>query len=240
MIKNCCGAIFYSYERNKLLCQQVKTALTSKGIYVICMDNIDNVLLNRYSNIDFLILDFTNSVLDEKSLSLIQTLKNDGVIDKVVAIFSGENAFSNNYYSIVYDENFDVKFKNMFEKLLQLRTVRFDVCNCSWRKIISKYLCDCGFSAKNSGFLMIVDTFIYYIERNCAIRNFSKELYIFLAHKFGSTVAGVEMTMRKTIKNAFKEGNKNFPFDHCPTIKEFFNYTISQLYDEVISTKVFE
>jgi len=85
---------------------------------------------------------------------------------------------------------------------------------------------------------MIVDAIIYFIDRNCVVRNFSKELYVYLANKFRSTPAGVEITIRKTIVSAYKAQNKNFPFDHCPTVKEFFNYAVSQLYDEVISTKV--
>lgn len=238
MIKNSCGALFYSSERNILLAQQVKNVLNSKSVVTVCIDNIDNVLLNRYSNIEFLILDFTRNVLDEKSMSLIQTLRYDGVINKVIVIFSKETAFTNNLYSIIYDDNFEIHFKNFFDKFMESMVIAFDVCSCSWRKIISNYLCDCGFSTKNGGFLMIVDTLIYFIDRNCAVRNFSKELYVYLANKFRSTVAGVEITVRKTIKNAFIHRNENFPFDHCPTIKEFFNYAISQLYDEVISTKV--
>jgi len=238
MIKNCCGALLYSFEHNILLAQQIKSVLNSKGVVVVCIDNIDNVLLNRYSNIEFLILDFTQLVLDEKSLSLIETLRYDGVINKVIAIFSKDTAFSNNFYSFIYDENFDTSFKNIFYKFMESKAISFDVCACSWRKVISNYLCNCGFSTKNGGFLMIVDTLIYFIDRNCSVRNFSKELYIYLANKFRSTVAGVEITVRKTIRNAFILKNENFPFDHCPTIKEFFNYTISQLYDEVISTKV--
>ncbi|NCB48640.1 MAG: hypothetical protein EOM55_03370, partial [Clostridia bacterium] len=220
------------------LAQQVKNVFNLKGVAVVCIDNIDNVLLNRYSNIEFLILDFTRLVLDEKSLSLIQTLRYDGVIEKVIAVFSKDTAFTNNFYSVIYNEDFEISFKNFFEKYMESRATSFDVSFCSWRKVISNYLCDCGFSTKNAGFLMIVDTLIYFIDRNCAVRNFSKELYVYLAHKFCSTVAGVEITVRKTIRNAFINKKENFPFDHCPTIKEFFNYTISQLYDEVISTKV--
>jgi len=238
MIKNCCGALLYSSEHNVLLAQQVKNVLNPKGVVVVCIDNIDNVLLNRYSNIEFLILDFTQLVLDEKSLSLIQTLRYDRVINKVIAVFSKDTAFTNNFYSIMYNEDFDISFRNHFDKYMESNSVAFDVSVCSWRKVISNYLCDCGFSTRNGGFLMIVDTLIYFIDRNCAVRNLSKELYVYLAHKFCSTVAGVEITVRKTIKNAFMNKKDNFPFDHCPTIKEFFNYTISQLYDEVISTKV--
>lgn len=238
MIKNCRGALLYSFEHNALLAQQVKNVLNPKGVVVVCLDNIDNVLLNRYSNIDFLILDFTQLMLDEKSLSLIQTLRYDGVINKVIAIFSKNTAFTNNFYSIIYDEDFDISFKILFERHMESKAISFDVSACSWRKIISNYLCDCGFSTKNGGFLMIIDTLIYFIDKNCAVRNFSKELYVYLAHKFCSTVAGVEITVRKTIRNAFLNNNGKFPFDHCPTIKEFFNYTISQLYDEVISTKI--
>lgn len=238
MVKNCCGAILFSSEHNVILAQQIKNILNPKGVITVCLDNIDNVLLNRYSSIEFLILDFTKTVLDEKSLSLIQTLRYDGVISKVIAIFSRETAFTNNFYSIIYDENFNIEFKNLFNKFLESQSVKFDVSVCSWRKVISNYLCNCGFSAKNSGFLMIVDTLIYFIDRNCAVRNFSKELYVYLAHKFCSTPAGVEITVRKTIQNAFLNKTENFPFEHCPTIKEFINYTISQLYDEVISTKI--
>lgn len=238
MIRNSCGALLYSSEHNVMLSREVKSILSARGIVTICIDNIDNVLLNRYSSIEFLILDFTCSVLDEKSLSLIETLRYDGVINKVIVIFSKETAFSNNFYSIMHDDDFENSFRKFFDKHMESMLVNFNVTSCSWRKKISNYLCECGFSPKNCGFLMIVDSLIYFIDRNCAIKNFSKELYVYLANKFTSTIAGVEITIRKTIKRAFLCSKPAFQFDHNPTIKEFLNYTISQLYDEVISTRV--
>ena len=67
----------------------------------------------------------------------------------------------------------------------------------------------------------------------------NKELISYLeeAFKYDKKVSCIEMNIRKSIKMAF-ERNKNFPFNYCPTNKEFISYAVTELYDKIFIKNV--
>ena len=107
----------------------------------------------------------------------------------------------------------------------------------SWFKIIGDYLVEIGVSSKHYGYLLLVDSLIYFMSNNCVIKNLGRSLYPFLANKYKIKIASVEMRIRSAISSAAKKLDK-FPFSYCPTIKEFITHTLTQIYEKLCKEAV--
>lgn len=231
-------AIFYSENSNANLGLIVKNVLNEYGLYTIYLKDIDDILLKKFSEINFLVLDLVNSNLDEKSFCLINKLVESGFIKRILAIT--DNKKSLNFLddsSLIYDENISLNLTNKLKETMARKINTTKVCDSSWVKIVGDYLQNVGFSLKHEGYSIMIDAVIYIMSNKCIITKLNKDLYVFLANKYNKNVSCIEMNIRKSIKMAF-EKNKNFPFLYCPTNKEFITHMVTQLYDKIFVKKV--
>ena len=231
-------AIFYSENSNANLGFIVKNILNEYGLYTIYLKDIDDIILKKFSEINFLILDLVNSNLDEKSFCLINKLVESGFIKRILSIKDNKTSLKfTEENSLLFDEDINLKLTNKVKEIMnhKINTTKF--CDSSWVKIIGDYLQSIGFSLKHEGYSIMIDAVIYLMSNNCIVRKLNKDLYVFLANKYNKKVSCIEMNIRKSIKMAY-EKNKNFPFLYCPTNKEFITHMITQLYDKIFIKKV--
>ena len=231
-------AIFYSEKSNANLGSIVKNILNYYDYYTIYVRDIDDIILKKFTQINFLVLDLIGSNLDNKSFELINKLVNDGFIKRLLVIKgNNESLIFSSKNTLVYNTDINLNLSNKIKEILahEVNTTKF--CDSSWVKIIGDYLLEIGFSLKHEGYSMMIDSVVYIMSNNCIVTKLNKDLYVFLANKYNKKVSCVEMNIRKSIKMAY-ERNKNFPFGYCPTNKEFITHMITQLYDKIFIKKV--
>ena len=231
-------AIFYSEFANSNLGSIVKSLLNENDFYTIYLKDLDDVLLKTFTQVNFLILDLTSNNLDDKSYHLINKLNQDGFIKRLLVIKSNNsnNNFNNNI-CVDYDENIKLNLSNKIKYILSMEVEERKIYDSSWVKIIGEFLTYIGFSLKHEGYSIMIDAIIYILSNNCIVKKLNKDLYVYLANKYNKKISCIEMNIRKSIKMAF-ERSKNFPFEYCPTNKEFIAYTTTELYDKIFVKKV--
>ena len=223
-------AVFYSKNANICLARKVKDILSNFDTYTLYLQDIDDVILKKFSTIDYLILDNTIEKLDFRSIQLLEKLHSTGYISNVIEISKTNR--NQKFDWVEWSDNFESNLNNFFLNHFKFDKGQKPVFKHCWIKIIGDYLVENGISSKHSGFLLLVDGFIYFISNNFVINNLGGTLYPFLANKYKIKIASVEMRIRNSISSAFKKSDK-FPFKHCPTIKEFITHTLTQIYEKL-------
>lgn len=221
---------FYSQNRNILIAKEVKEVLENKNYGVLYMDNLDEFFINRSVSIRHIVLDLLSSPLDDRSCSLIKLMLRSNLIDSVIMLVPNGVTYGSEFIYVTPGESFKCNLDMIFDKVFAKQQAKESTLSTVWRKEISNYLCNWGFSTKCNGFSMLIDTIIYYIQKKCIIKKLSQEVYILLSHKYSITIACVELSLRKAICNAVKEKDK-FPKCCSKTNKGFIVYSVSQLYD---------
>ncbi len=223
---------FYSKEKDIILAKRVKEILGKKGKGVLYVDDIDSLILNKDLSVRYLILDLTRSELDERSLSLLKKMVLGGFVDKIVFIIKQDIDYGKEFYYIHLDDTFEDELNKMFDNFFNEEVVDCEVLSKSYRALISKQLCDWGFSPKSNGFSMLIDAINYYIQKRCILRKLSKEVYVTLAQMYCVSITCVELGIRKAIRHAVANKDK-FPLGENVTNKGFITYAVSQLYDRL-------
>ncbi len=231
-------AIFYSESANSNLGFIVKGLLNENDYYTIYLKDLDDVLLKKFSQVNFLILDLIDNNLDDKSYHLINKLFQEGFIKRLLVIKANNNAnkFSSNI-CVDYNENIKLNLSNKIKEILSMKVEERKIYDSSWVKIIGEFLIQMGFSLKHEGYSIMIDAIIYILSNDCIVKKLNKDLYVYLANKYNKKISCVEMNIRKSIKMAYERG-KNFPFEYCPTNKEFITYATTELYDKIFVKKV--
>lgn len=230
-------SLFYSKNANTDLAYQTKNILNKSNYFTIYVQDIDDILLKKFINVHFLILDYTDYILDEKSSSLITKLVEQGYIKRILIIKSSIDNSQYQYPSVEYNFDFNENLNRTITKILLTPIQEFKVCDSLCIKIIGNYLTSIGFSLKHIGYSMLIDAIAYLYANNCIMKNLNNDIYVYLANKYEKKVSAVEMNLRKSITLAHAR-NRNFPFKHSPSNKEFIIYTITELYDKMYANIV--
>lgn len=228
-------AVFYSKNANIILAKKVKDALSELNTYTIYLQDIDDVILKKFSAIDHLILDNTSQELDQRSIELLNKLYSDGYIADILEI--SNNRKNRKFNCVEFSDEFETSLNRYFLKNAKVDKEGRMLSKPCWVKIIGDYLVDIGVSSKHYGYLLLVDSFVYFMSNNGIIKNLAGTLYPFLANKYKIKIASVEMRIRNTIASASKKTDK-FPFSYCPTIKEFMSHTLTQIYEKFYCEEV--
>lgn len=232
-------SVFYSKNANLALSSKIKKIFDKNNSYTIYLQDIDEIILKNFSKIDFLILDFTSNILDDRALNLLIKLKESRYLNKIIVIvkskLKSENlvSFSN---VIIDDENLEANLDNIlidFEKSNLNEQIYFDT---EWINIVSDYLSSIGFCENKNGFLLLIESIIYFLSKKSFSISLNKTLFPYLASKYKVKICAIEMRMRSSIILASK--SSKFPFEKCPTIKQFISYVITHLYSQVYSKEV--
>lgn len=228
--------VFYSKDANLEISKRVKDCFDKLNCYTIYLQDIDDIILKKFPKIDFLILDCTTNQLDERSLNLLIKLKNQGYILEIITILnkicpSEYSSLKNLYVNECLENNLSLIVKNISNDVEKNSMV----FNSEWVKIIGDYLASLGFCQQNNGFLVLIDSLAYMLSQNNFSVCLGKGLYPYLASKYKVKIYAIEMRIRNAISIASK--SKKFPFEKCPTIKQFINYSFTQLYGKVRPTK---
>lgn len=232
-------SVFYSKNANLVLSKKVKDFFDKNSSYTEYSQDIDEIILKKYSKIDFLILDFTNCILDEHSIMLLEKLNKTGYIKQIIAIFDclqkipKEFIFKN---IILDDEDLNKNLKDEVNKFKLNKKEENLYYDANWVKIIAEYLSSIGFSENKNGFMLIIDTLIYCLSKKDFSTNFSKNVFPYLASKYKVKISAIEMRIRSAISTASKRDK--FPFDICPSIKQFTNYALTRIYSKIYSKGV--
>lgn len=230
-------SLFYSKNANSNLANMVKVSLTHFNYFTIYVQDIDDIILKKFSTVNFLILDYTETALDDKSQQLIDKLMELGYIKRLLIIKSANDFNQYQHPTITYNLDFNKNLNEIVTKVLSVPTHNLKVCDSLCVKIIGNYLVSIGFSLRHIGYSMLIDTITYLFANNCTIRNLNKDIYVYLANKYDKKVSCVEMNLRKSISLAHSR-SKNFPFKHSLTNKEFITYTATELYDKIYANLV--
>lgn len=230
--------LFYSKNANNDIAYQIKNMLNRFNYFTIYVQDIDDIILKKFSNINFLILDYTDNILDEKSKQLLIKLVDSGYIKRLLIVKSKNDVSQYNFPSIEYDSNnFNENLQTIITKVLSMPITNLKVCDALCVKIIGNYLLNIGFSLRHIGYSMLIDTVTYLYANNCTIRSLNKDIYVYLANKYDKKISSVEMNLRKSITLAHSR-SKNFPFSYSPTNKEFITHTVTELYDKIYTNRV--
>lgn len=224
------NAIFYSKNANLELSNLVKNSLIKLKIHTIYSMDIDDIILKKYSKIDYLILDFTSSYLDDRSIDLLLKLKKGKFINHIIVINKSNN---------IANKNFDLVINNNIENnLIEFASKQLDVeapknFDPNWVSSIGMYLKNLGFSSKHCGYIILIRGISFYLTNNSYIKCLKKTLYPYLANYFVTTECNINMCLRTAIKGAYKNNKINGNFNYCPSIKEFFVFATTQLYGKM-------
>jgi len=229
-------SLFYSKNANANLGSIIKNALNRYDVYTIYVQDIDDVILKKFTEIDMLVLDFVEEKLDDRSMHLIMRLFKSKYIKRILIVGKGENVYEDIPY-IKYDEDFNVNIAGKIESVLSINIEEKKVYDASWIKVIGDYLLDIGFSLRHIGYSMIIDAVIYVLVDDCVMKSLSNDIYPYLANKYDKKVTSIELDMRKAISLAYAN-SKNFPLDYCPSIKEFLRFMVKEISNIIFSKKV--
>ena len=220
-------AIFYSKNSNLEIANLVKNTLNNLKIHTIYSADIDDVILNRYSKIDYLILDFTSSYLDKRSIELLVKSKKYSNINHIIVIDK-----SNNFFCKDFDLSINSNIENNLVEFVskQKENVLASSFEPSHVSLIGDFLTKLGFSSKHSGYLMLIKGISLYLYNNNNIKFLNKDLYPYLANFFVTTEYNANMCLRTAIKSAFNNNKINGNFNRCPGIKEFLVFVTTHFY----------
>ena len=226
-------AIFYSENADCVLASKVKETLNKFKIYTIYLKDINDILLKKFSDIDFLILDYVNNQLDYKSEELLKRLYDEEYIKRLLVVKNINNINNYEYPSIKFTtDDFCTKLLSKVQKLLSMPIIEKKITDSHWVKIVGDFLSNIGFSLRQTGYFMMIDAIVYIMSNKGVIGKMNDDLYAYLALKYDKKISCVEMNIRKSIKIAY-ERSKNFPFEYCPTNKEFITYAVRELFDKI-------
>lgn len=222
------SAFFFSSNKNLEISSKVKNVFDRNKFNLFYVSDIDEIILNKFEGIDLLILDFTEQILDDKSIELLIKLRDKKVINSIIVIsIDRETDFSRLGQVIPYDDGFSSKLLDFsLNGFSSKNDTKIVDSNCV--KIISDYLINSGISSKHLGYYLLIDSIIYFLN-NKKFSSLSGNLYPYLANKYSIKVQCVEMRVRNCIHIAFENSNK-MKFLKCPTIKEFLLHSLSQIY----------
>ena len=230
------SAVFYSKNSNIILAKKVKESLDKIKVYTLYLNEIDDVILKKYSEITFLVLDFTNNILDDRSLELLVKLKNEGFIKFIIVISKMDYNFSNKIDLVLSFDEIETKLVEFVSSSNNSNiTNHYD---CNWIKIVGNFLVEIGLSTRQCGYLIMVDSIIFYIATNSYIKNLNKTLYPYLSNKYLISIPSIEMRLRTVIKSAYNKNKLNGFFSKNPTIREFINFSLTQVYSKIYSKEV--
>lgn len=230
-------AIFYSQNANLVLASKIKEVLNKLKIYTIYLKDIDDVILRKFSDIQLLILDYVNKELDIKSEELLKKLYEEEYIKRLLVVKNKNSINSYEYPTVNFTDEFCSEFNKEIKTILSKPFEEKKICDSHWVKIIGSFLTDIGFSLRQTGYFMMIDALVYIMSNKGVITKLNDDIYAYLAIKYDKKVSCIEMNIRKSIKMAF-ERNKNFPFNYCPTNKEFISYAVTELYDKIFIKNV--
>ena len=226
-------AIFYSENADCILASKVKETLNKFKIYTIYLKDINDILLKKFSDVDFLILDYVKNQLDDKSEELLKRLYEEEYIKRLLVVKDKDNFNKYEYPSIKFTtEDFSVNLLTKIQKILSTPMLEKKITDSHWVKIIGNFLSGIGFSLRQSGYFMLIDALVYIMSNKGIIGKMNDDLYAYLAIKYDKKISCVEMNIRKSIKIAF-ERSRNFPFEYCPTNKEFITFAVRELFDKI-------
>ena len=226
-------AIFYSENADCVLASKVKETLNKFKIYTIYLKDINDILLKKFSDVDFLILDYVKNQLDDKSEELLKRLYEEEYIKRLLVVKDKDNFNKYEYPSIKFTtEDFSVNLLTKIQKILSTPMLEKKITDSHWVKIIGNFLSGIGFSLRQSGYFMLIDALVYIMSNKGIIGKMNDDLYAYLAIKYDKKISCVEMNIRKSIKIAF-ERSRNFPFEYCPTNKEFITFAVRELFDKI-------
>lgn len=224
-------AIFYSKNSNLLLANKVKTIFDGFKIYTKYLNEIDDVILKKFSQVNFLVLDYTSNNLDERSIELLLKLKQEGYIKNIIIV--SKNGDENNTYAdlITAINNLEKALSSFVNSVKDSNTLK--VYSPSWVSTIGEYLMELGLSPKHCGYLMLVKAISFYLTKNLLIKNLNTTIYPYLENNFLTSKSNIEMSLRTVIKSAYKNNKLKGNFNSCPTIKEFLNFSITGVYKKI-------
>jgi len=232
------SAFLYSKNKNLEISYKVKEVLDKNKYNLFYLNDIDDVLLSRYSNIDILILDFTIEILDFKSIELLKKLKERNHIGNIIIVVkSSLEKLKGLGEEILYDDDFNINLSKITTDIKK-NNISLGVINSSCVKIISDYLTEVGISSKLSGFYLLIDSLSYYLANNEKVGNLSANLYPYLANKYCISVPCVEMRLRNSIYRAKFNSDKTKNINNCSTIKGFITHSLSQVYGLIFPSAV--
>ena len=230
-------AVFYSQTKNSVLASKVKEYLNNFKIYTMYLNDIDDILLKKFTEIPLLILDYTQNILDKKSQELLDKLYEEEYVKRILVVYNSELNSFDKYPSVCYNENFYSNAISSIKEILSKPLKEKKFCDSHWVKIIGTHLNNIGFSLKHNGYFILIDAIIYVLSNKGVIKKLTEDVYSYLAIKHNKTISSIEMNIRKAINMAYNKNN-NFPFDHCPTNKEFIIYAVTELFDKIYIKKV--
>ena len=228
-------ALFYSKNENLFLAGEVKKLFKDHKIFTSYSSDIDDIILKRIYPLDLLVLDFTDNLLDDRSVELLSKLKKSKYINEIVIFVKNEDFSYSDFEQIKIDEKFSINISNLAKKVSShSKIITYD---SSWIKIISSYLDEIGISSKYYGYMLLIDAITFYLSQHGDVKSLSKNLYPFLALKYKLNNCTLEMRLRNAICMASKNST-NFPFKDCPTIKQFLIHSIAQVYERIYKNSV--
>lgn len=223
--------VYYARNPDFQIVRVMRTTLRN-GI-VTTVKDIDKIILSRTTFIKYLVIDETKEKLDPKYIDLLRKLYLSGYINKIICIINPSD--SSNYplfYTIFYDSNFERNFNLLYNKLLEEENAVSQRKTGSFRRKITELLYSWGFSPNYNGFMLIVDSILFYANKGVTVMNLSKELYPYLAHKHNMGIASAELNIRQSINIASR--NKDlFPSLMHISNKGFLAYALSNLAEEL-------
>lgn len=231
-MENISTALFYSENLNNVLASKIKGILENFKIYTIYLKDIDDVILKKFTKIDFLILDLTILKLDNKSMELIKKLFEEGYVKRILILKNMKDTNEYSLNSIFFNpDEFEDLYKTI--KNIILKPINeIKVCDSKWVKIIGNFLTSIGFPLKQLGYSLMIDAIIYIMSRKGVIGKLKDDVYLYLSNKHNKSIPSIEINIRKAINLSFNK-SKNFPFDYCPSNKEFIAFVVTELYDKI-------
>lgn len=218
---------FYSTTGDSSISKAVCDALAPTGMSVQKMDSFGEMVFSSKVLPCYVIIDATYNIGDLPRL-MLNKLFRAGMIEKVIYIVS-PCCNMNCRTKIIWDSQFAQNLECEFKKIEEERLSKMSMTNHSWKKIIGKKLCSWGMSYRHSGFSLILEALVYYLDSRDDYSNLCRNVYPHLGDMFCLSYAAVELGIRKSIFYASK--TKEFPFDYIPSNKEFFRYACSELSD---------
>ena len=219
---------FYSTTGNSAICKAVCDAVAPTGMCVKKMTSFEEMVFSSKLLPCYVIIDATCNFGDLPKL-MLNKLFHAGMIEKVIYIVS-PNCKTNCCTKIFWDSQFVENLAGEFKRMEEERLSKMSIKNHSWKKIIGKKLYSWGISYRHSGFSLILEALVYYLNKR-GNSGLYKNIYPHLSDMFCLSFDAVEVGIRKSLLYASK--TKNFPFDYVPSNKEFLRYawhTFSDIY----------
>ena len=225
---------FYSTTGDSSISKAVCDALAPTGMCVQKMDSFGEMVFSSKCQPCYVIIDATYNFGDLPKL-MLNKLFRAGMIERVFYIVE-PNCKTNCRTKIFWDSHFVENLKSEFKQLEEERLSKISMKNHSWKKIIGKKLYSWGMSYRYSGFSLILEALVYYLDTREDYESSGKNIYSHLGGMFCLSYSAVECGIRKSILHASRTAT--FPFDYVPSNKEFFRYAC-QMFSDLCSSRAF-